>query len=116
MSKKEPSAVREISGVEIKRYRCNHTVEAMQWTGENFDALRAFHKAKSGHDAKYEDGVAIVLLDTLGVEHPDGKYGPGEGDDDWVAMQPGEWLLYMGTTFVTMEDAAFREDYDEVEA
>ncbi|MFD0053007.1 hypothetical protein ACFVHR_04685 [Streptomyces sp. NPDC127168] len=78
-------------------------IEAVQWTGHNADALRAF----AGSD-----------FDTIDPEDrtddPDQDAQLLVEDSHWVGMAPGEWVLKFDGYFVTKSDATFRAVWESV--
>lgn len=86
----------------MKKYRCKHTVEAMQWTGERV-LLTAWHEKRTGKAPWFLDnltapGAASVLL-----------------GDEWHVLKLGEWLLWSDSEFIVMTDELFTSDYEAIQ-
>ncbi|WP_328436951.1 hypothetical protein OHA71_06595 [Streptomyces sp. NBC_00444] len=84
------------------RYRCAEEAEAVQWTGSNADALRAF----CGSD-----------FDTIDPE--DRSEDPDEtaavrshSHGGWLGLKPGDWVVKHADHFSTASDEEFRAAWE----
>ena len=87
----------------MKTYRCKHAVEAMRWT--DTDANReAFATWFEKHDTMFVTRGPIALLPNLITR----------GGCDTDRVEPGEWIVFMDSEFIAMEDEMFTDTYEEV--
>lgn len=88
----------------VKAVKKPAQVEAVQWTGDNYEELREFTKAPGTNN--------FDLYDT-------GAGADAEVWDekllDWVSVNPDDWIIMTsGRCFHKMGDADFLNDYEVV--
>lgn len=83
----------------MNKYRCKHTVEAMQWTAtqECHDAFRAWFELR---------GITYATLNTYLVLP----------DQDLDPVKPGEWVVWADNEMCAYEDELFLLDYEPLSA
>jgi hypothetical protein len=89
----------------VKYRNIPHTVEAVQWTGDNYEEIREF--AWTGVDteaAKLLDTLEPTLMVYISVEN------------QWVVVRQGWWVVRgIRGEFYPCEDDVFRRTYEPVE-
>ncbi len=78
----------------MKRYRCNHVVEAMRWDAGERTLLTAWHEKLTGKTPWFLDDGATVLV-----------------GDEWNTLKLGEWLLWSDGEFLVMSHEMFTAEY-----
>lgn len=102
MTAEDEEIKQRIAGDLVRTYRCKHAVEARQWTDTDEDR-EAFAAWFEEHDAVFETRGPFALLPDLQTRD----------DGDHNCVEPGEWILYSDGEFLAMEDAMFRDNYEE---
>jgi hypothetical protein len=94
------------------------TVEAMQWTGDNFDEITlfcGFRRTADGHEMNAFNPIATFLM-------PDESADPKQTAELWVEankgllpLVDGEWVIKDSLGFYPCQADKFAETYDEVD-
>ncbi len=84
-------------------------IEAIQWNGENFDAVMNFMQEFHGSKLNYENAEQVALSSrkiTITTMH----------DGQTVEVYPGDWIVPDGTpgTFYPIKPDVFEKTYDLV--
>lgn len=75
-------------------FRCNHKIEAVQWTGEDIAELREMHKRRTGHELKFEYRPVVLV------------------NDEWHGMDVGEWLAWSHNELLVFDAEMFGAEYE----
>lgn len=80
------------------------TIDAIQWTGDNHYAVRAF----TGMHTVEDGGIGNHMVFTT-------QDGPGElyvaANKAWLPLEEGEWIIKDALGFYPCKDSVFRAKY-----
>ena len=84
----------------MKQYTKQITVQAVQWTGENLEEVKAF---------------LDMLANEIEIDHNSNHLQLTDGDESWCVVKVGDWVLSQGKgDWNVLTNADFTRDYKEV--